>query len=40
LENDDDEGLKNLYEEELMKEQCLRLGVSDSFFFKKNNCEQ
>ncbi|HOU98881.1 MAG TPA: PglZ domain-containing protein [Bacteroidales bacterium] len=33
--NDDDEGLKNLYEEELMKKQCLRLGVSDSFFFKK-----
>jgi len=33
--NDDDEGLKNLYEEELMKRQCARLGIKQPFFFKK-----
>lgn len=33
--NDDDEGLKNLYEEELFQKQCQRLGVNETFFFKK-----
>ncbi|MGQ9847372.1 MAG: T9SS response regulator signal transducer PorX, partial [Bacteroidales bacterium] len=33
--NDDDEGLKNLYEEDLFKKQCTRLGITEPFFFKK-----
>ncbi|NSW44927.1 MAG: response regulator [Bacteroidales bacterium] len=33
--NDDDEGLKNMYEEELLKRQCARLGIKKSFFFNK-----
>lgn len=33
--NDDDEGLKNLYEEDLFKKQCHRLGLTEHFFFKK-----
>lgn len=33
--NDDDEGLKNLYEENLLKKQCLRFGITEPFFFKK-----
>jgi len=33
--NDDDEGLKNLYEEDLFKKQCQRLGLTEPFFFKK-----
>lgn len=33
--NDDDEGLKNLYEEDLLKKQCSRLGITEPFFFKK-----
>jgi hypothetical protein len=33
--NDDDEGLKNLYEEELFTRQCQRLGVKENYFFKK-----
>ncbi|MCX7862897.1 MAG: response regulator [Bacteroidales bacterium] len=33
--NDDEEGLKNQYEEELFNKQCMRLGIKESFFFKK-----
>ncbi len=33
--NDDEEGLKNQYEEELFIKQCLRLGIKETFFFKK-----
>ncbi len=33
--NDDEEGLKNKFEEELFKKQCSRLGVKDQYFFKK-----
>lgn len=33
--NDDEEGLKNQYEEQLFAKQCQRLGVKESFFFKK-----
>ncbi len=33
--NDDDEGLKNQYEELLFQKQCARLGIKEPFFFKK-----
>jgi DNA-binding response OmpR family regulator len=33
--NDDDEGLKNQYEEELFFRHCQRLGIKEPFFFKK-----
>jgi CheY-like chemotaxis protein len=33
--NDDDDGLKNQYEEQLFQKQCSRLGIKEPFFFKK-----
>ncbi len=33
--NDDEEGLKNQYEEQLFIKQCQRFGIKETFFFKK-----